>query len=107
MLRALLVVCVLGYCSVVEANDDCPDDGISYQTVSSGTYSVSSTTTISRTKGYRSATCNADDVTITYYFNGVLIKKNVKIKRLDYVKKQISLSDNTLLYYKQIVKIKV
>ena len=50
---------------------------------------------------------NSNDVTITYYFNGVLIKKNVKIKRLDYVKKQIRLSDNTLLYYKQIVKIKV
>ena len=93
MLRALLVVCVLGYGRVVEANDDCPDDGITYQTTYStsklsdifgnyassnskvraqlakGTYQatlLSKTISISNTRGIVSASCNADDTTITF-----------------------------------------
>ena len=48
---------------------------------------------------------NKDIVKIYYYFSGNIINKEVKIKNIDYNKKQIILSDNTKLYYKQIIKV--
>lgn len=49
---------------------------------------------------------NKDDIIIEYYFNGVIIKKQCKIKLIDYNKKQIVLSDKTRIYYKQIINAK-
>ena len=49
---------------------------------------------------------NKDVIKISYYFSGNIIKKDVKIKLIDYVKKQIVLSDNTKIFYKQIVDVK-
>ena len=49
---------------------------------------------------------NKDMIKIYYYFNGAILKKEIKIKLIDYNKKQIVLSDNTKIYYKQIVSVK-
>ena len=49
---------------------------------------------------------NKDKVKVSYYLNGAILEKEVKIKLIDYNKKQIILSDNTKVYYKQIVKVK-
>ena len=49
---------------------------------------------------------NKDLIKIYYYFSGSIINKEGKIKFIDYNKKQIILSDNTKLYYKQIIKVK-
>lgn len=49
---------------------------------------------------------NKNLIKIYYYFNGNILNKDIKIKSIDYNKKQIILSDNTKLYYKQIIKIK-
>ncbi len=48
---------------------------------------------------------NKDIIKISYYFNNNIIKKEVRIKSIDYNKKQILLSDNTKLYSKQIINI--
>lgn len=49
---------------------------------------------------------NKDEIIIYYYFNGNILNKQTKIKLIDYNKKQIVLSDNTKLYYKQIINVK-
>lgn len=49
---------------------------------------------------------NKDIINIEYYLNGAIINKKGKIKLIDYNKKQIILSDNTKLYYKQIINVK-
>ena len=49
---------------------------------------------------------NKDKIRISYYFSGNIIKKDVKIILIDYIKKQIVLSDNTKVFYKQIVSVK-
>ena len=47
-----------------------------------------------------------DYIYIEYYFNNAIINKKCKIKFIDYNKKQIILSDNTILFHKQIVNVK-
>ena len=49
---------------------------------------------------------NKDLIIIHYYLNGNIIKKQTKIKNINYNSKKIILSDNTILYYKQIIKVK-
>ena len=49
---------------------------------------------------------NKDYINIKYYFNGTIINKKIKIKYINYNLKQIILSDNTLVYYKQIISVK-
>ena len=49
---------------------------------------------------------NKDYIIIYYYINGTILNKKIKIKSIDYNKKQIILSDNTNIYYKQIVNVK-
>ncbi len=46
-------------------------------------------------------------IKISYYFSGNIISKEAKIKKINYVKKQIILSDNTTIFYKQITNIKI
>ncbi|MBR1416555.1 MAG: YolD-like family protein [Bacilli bacterium] len=46
-------------------------------------------------------------IKIYYYFNGTILNKKCKIKFIDYPKKQITISDNTIIYYKQIVEVKI
>ena len=48
---------------------------------------------------------NKDIVKIHYYFNNNIIIKEAKIKSIDYNNKYILLSDNTKLYYKQIINV--
>ena len=48
---------------------------------------------------------NKDTIKIYYYFNNNILIKTVKIKSIDYNKKQIVLSDNTKLYSTQIIRI--
>ena len=49
---------------------------------------------------------NKDLVEIHYYTNNNILTKKVNIISIDYNKKLILLSDNTKLYYKQIINIK-
>lgn len=49
---------------------------------------------------------NKNKIKIYYYLNGAILNKEVKIKNIDYYKKQIILSDNTNIYYKQIINVK-
>ena len=49
---------------------------------------------------------NFSDIKITYFFNNNIITKRVKIKKIDYNLKQLILSDNTKLFYKQVIDVK-
>lgn len=53
----------------------------------------------------KSAYYNKDYINIKYYLNGAIIKKKAKIKSINYNLKYIKLSDNTLIYYKQIISV--
>ena len=48
---------------------------------------------------------NKNYINIKYYFNGTILKKKVKIKSINYNLKSIILSDNTSIYYKQIISV--
>ena len=48
---------------------------------------------------------NFSDIKITYFFNNNIITKKVKIKKIDYNLKQLILSDNTKLFYKQVINV--
>ena len=48
---------------------------------------------------------NKNYVNIKYYLNGAILKKKAKIKSINYNSKYIRLSDNTLIYYKQIISV--
>ena len=50
---------------------------------------------------------NKNDIKIYYYVNGKILNKIVKIIKLDYIKKNILLNDNTTIYYKQITNTKI
>ena|SRR5574344_820169 len=49
---------------------------------------------------------NRDLVIINYYYDGKINTKEVKIKYLDKYKKQLILSDGSIIYFEQIINIK-
>lgn len=48
---------------------------------------------------------NKDKLKIYYYYSNNILTKEGKIKVIDYNKKQIVLSDNTKLYFQQIINV--
>ena len=49
---------------------------------------------------------NKEIIIITYYFDGKILIKEAKIKYLDKYKKQLILSDTSIIHFKQIINIK-
>ncbi len=48
---------------------------------------------------------SAKPISINYYKNGMVYTKNGSIKKIDDIKHTITLSDNTILFFNQIIKI--
>ena len=50
---------------------------------------------------------NKEFIEIIYYYNGKFYKKTNKIKYIDKYKRQLILKDDFILYFKQIIKVKI